>query len=63
MNRTIKHLGEYKDTIEEITNEKVDDLEAQIVYLRKYGDKEKDQAVMMYEDVRSQAYEYKQIIE
>ncbi|CAI2364712.1 unnamed protein product [Moneuplotes crassus] len=57
--RTITHLTQYKEKVEEVTNAQIQALNDEITHLRNYGDKEKDRVYMTYEDIRSQAYEYK----
>ena len=63
LERTIQQLKEFKESVDEITEQKIAALTDEVKYLKSFNDKEKDLFFMIYEDLRSQWYEYKYLID
>jgi chromosome segregation ATPase len=59
LERTIQQLKEFKDTVEETTQKKITKLTEALQKEKNFNSREQDIIFMMYEDLRSQCYEFK----
>jgi hypothetical protein len=62
LDRQIQQLQEYENSAREVTDLKLAKLTKEYEKIKLFEDSEKDMFFMMYEDIRSQAYEYKRTL-